>query len=86
MEYKIMALGLAGILAAGCDDRTVSTIGENVNLTRPEGCETVKDVRYNSSAYGYCRYQILCSNSKDEKLTLYDRFCNNESWRKIEVR
>ena len=84
MKKEIMMLGLVGLL--GCDKRNVSTVSQNVYLTRPEGCEIEKDIRFSESTRGYCRYQVLCGNSKDDTLTLYDRSCSAEAWRKIELK
>ena len=86
MRKEIMALGIAGILGIGCDNRDVSSVSENVNLTKPEGCEIEKDIRHYESFGGFCHYQILCGNFKNDKLTLYERTCTAEGWRKIELR
>lgn len=86
MRTEIMALGLAGILGIGCDNKDVSSVSENVNLTKPEGCEIEKDIRHYESAYGFCSYQVICGNSKNDKLTLYERTCTAEGWKKIELR
>mgnify|MGYP001598529791 CR=1 FL=1 len=83
MRKEIMMLGLAGLL--GCEDNyDVSRVEQNIELTKPTGCETIKDIRLergNSASY----YQILC-NDKEGNLTLYHRFSQDEAWQKINVR
>ena len=86
MRKEMMVLGLAGLLGIGCENIDVSSVSENVNLTKPEGCEIEKDIRHYESFGGFCHYQILCGNSKDDKLTLYERACTAEEWKKTELK
>ena len=47
MRTEIMVLGLAGLLGVGCNPKyDVSNVDLKVELTKPEGCETVEDIRY----------------------------------------
>ncbi|MBI4147219.1 hypothetical protein HY494_01050 [Candidatus Woesearchaeota archaeon] len=86
MRTEIMVLELAAMLGMGGDNKDVSSVSENLDLTKPEGCEIEKDIRHYESFGGFCHYQILCGNSKNDKLTLYERTCTVEGWRKIELR
>ena len=84
MRKEILMMGLAGLL--GCFEKKydISRVDENIELTKPVGCETVKDVRYE---YGYSAYsyQILCSD-KEGNLTLYNRNTVSDNWQNIRVR
>ena len=83
MRKEIIILGLVGLL--GCEDNTPpSQVDRSVNLTKPEDCYEVKNINY-SQGRGVCRYQVLCSDVKGE-LTLYDKSCFYEDWRKINVK
>lgn len=79
----VAALGLA--LAAGCADHTnISAVGENKVLTRPDGCEKVKDIRYQIvPGETYNVYQLLCE--QDGGLVLYSRDSTDEEWTSITV-
>lgn len=62
-----MMMGLVGLLGTGCEDKyDVSRVEQNIELIKPAGCETVKDIRY-EHGHG-TSYQLLCSD-KDGKLT-----------------
>ncbi len=84
MRKEIMILGLVGLV--GCEERTdVSRVDRNVNLTKPEDCYEVKDINCSEGSQNECRYQVLCTDANG-KLTLYDRHCTAEGWRKINVK
>ncbi len=82
MRKGLIMIGLAGLL--GCDERDVSRIDENVNLTRPKDCYAIKDIRYEAGQYSRY-YQVLCSD-REEKLILYNREVGKDGWQKIKVK
>lgn len=84
MKNSILGMGLAALLG-GCNKTDVSVTDEKVHLTKPEGCQTVEDIRYYASAHGYRGYQVLCRDA-DGNLSLYTRSTDAGSWREIEVR
>jgi len=80
-----MMAGLAGLLGTGCEDKyDVSRVQQNIELTKPAECETVKDIRLEKAHHGNF-YQLLCSN-KDGNLMLYDRHTTVDTWQKITVK
>lgn len=72
--------GLAGLLGA-CNETDVSKVDEPVMLTKPEGCATVKDIRYEFTT-GHSEYQVLCSD-KNNQLVLYRRGTISNAWRPV---
>ncbi|MDI6737447.1 MAG: hypothetical protein QME12_02925 [Nanoarchaeota archaeon] len=83
MKKLLAALGLA-VMVAGCDKTNVSTVGENEVLTKPVGCETVKDIRFYTGSRGFHGYQLLCE--QDGGLVLYTRGKDSGAWTGISVR
>lgn len=84
MKKAILTSILAGALALGaCAPKyDVSKVSENVKLTKPQDCQTVKDIRY-VTVQGGSSYQMLCINN--DKLVLYDRAPSSTEWTKIEA-
>lgn len=84
MKTILAALGLAA-LVAGCDTTktNVSTVGENYVLTKPDGCETVKDIRYECGD-SWCQYQLFCE--QDGGMVLYTRNKVLSEWTSFSVK
>lgn len=94
MRKEIMMLGLTGLIYAGCDEfkpkSDVSKVEGSVNLIKPEDCEKVEDIRYNTLVYdsvpgNTIQYHVLCSD-KEKNLILYVRCDTDDSWRKVTVK
>lgn len=83
MKTLLATLGLAALVASCSDKTNVSTIGENKILTKPAGCETVKDIRY-ECYHGGCAYQLLCE--QDGGMVLYNRDSTEDEWTSISLR
>lgn len=79
MKTILAVLGLAALVAS-CDKTDVSKVGEDKLLTKPVGCETVKDIRYVHSRI----YQLLCE--QDGGMVLYSRNIDGSEWTSISVR
>ncbi|GEM_PF-4096161 len=79
MRKELMVLGLVGLL--GCEKREISAVGENVTLTKPEGCYKTEDIRLEHPGL----YQVLCRD-EEGNLTLYSRGRYNTEWDKITVK
>ena len=81
------AVGLAA-LAAGCGEKTdVSAVSSDfVVLTKPTGCEKVKDIRKNQwgPSAGEKEYQVFCVQDGGE--VLYSRISNDAEWTSITVK
>ena len=86
MKNKLMIVGLAGLMNSSCVERQsdVSIVNEKVELSRPEGCYSLKDIRIDNG-YGTCRYQILCRDA-DENVVLYDRSCSETTWKQVKIK
>ena len=82
MRKEILMMGLAGLL--GCDKYDISQVQEDVALTKPAGCEMVKDIRLEQSLAGES-YQFLC-NDKEKNLVLFHRYTTEEVWHKISTK
>ena len=87
LKTGIIAMGLAALVAAGCEEGQTNarSVGETITLTKPEGCEMIKDIRYDNN-HDLC--QLLCVDS-NYNLVLYsinqpERKWNK--WKKIEIK
>jgi hypothetical protein len=77
------AAGLAALVASACTEapRSTTKVGQDIVLSRPDGCEKVLDIRREQGS----EYQVLCETSQKE-VALYFRSNHNDYWRRIYVR
>jgi hypothetical protein len=77
------AAGLTALVASGCTEapRSTTHVGQDIILSKPEGCEKVLDIRREQGS----EYQVLCETVQKE-VALYFRSNFNDYWRRIYVR
>ena len=63
-------------LGSGCINNDVSKVGKTINLTKPNGCETVKDFSNDKGMYN-----LRCEeNGRD---VYYFRRTNKHNWTRV---
>ncbi|MFA5887595.1 MAG: hypothetical protein WC852_02705 [Candidatus Nanoarchaeia archaeon] len=81
MKTLTKILGVGGLVAAlgsGCEKRDVSAVGETIVVTKPGGCEIVKEFTRNPDDQVY---NMVCE--ENGKNVYYDRRFADEKWTRV---